>query len=62
MRATRVGDADTFFVSVDPFLSAHEAEHKLVLGLIGRLRVDSGIYGLEPTCAGADWDQGIFEL
>ncbi len=47
--ATRVADADTFLTRVGPFLTAHEAEHNLALGLLGRLRVEPRLYGFDPT-------------
>ena len=49
MRATRVADADAFHARVGPFLRAHEAEHNLALGLLGRLRVEPRLYGFDPT-------------
>jgi predicted GNAT family acetyltransferase len=49
MNATRVADADTFLARAGPFLTAHEAEHNLALGLLGRLRVEPRLYGFEPT-------------
>ncbi len=48
-RAIRVDDADTFLARAGPFLTAHEAEHNLVLGLLGRLRVEPRLYGFDPT-------------
>jgi len=49
MVVTRVDDADVFLASVGPFLAAHEAEHNLALGLLGRLRVEPRLYGFDPT-------------
>ena len=49
LRATRVDDADTFLTRAGPFLRAHEAEHKLALGLLGRLLVEPRLYGFDPT-------------
>ena len=49
MHATRVADADSFVARAGPFLAAHEAEHNLSLGLIGRLRIDPRLYGFDPT-------------
>ena len=49
MCTTRVADADAFLALAGPFLTAHEAEHNLALGLLGRLRVEPRLYGFEPT-------------
>ena len=49
MRATRVADAETFAALAGPFLAAHEPEHNLALGLLGRLRIDSRLYGFDPV-------------
>ena len=49
MVATRVADADTFLIRAGGFLEAHEAEHNLALGLLGRLRVEPRLYGFDPT-------------
>ncbi len=49
MRATRVETADAFLSLAGPFLCAHEAEHNLALGLVGRLRVEPRLYGFDPT-------------
>ena len=49
MRATRVDGADAFLALAGPFLQAHEAEHNLALGLLGRLRTDPRLYGFDPT-------------
>lgn len=49
MRATRVVDADTLLARAGPFLAAHEAEHNLALGLLGRLRLEPRLYGFDPT-------------
>jgi len=49
MVATRVADAEAFIARAGPFLAAHEAEHNLVLGLLGRLRVEPRLYGVDPT-------------
>jgi len=49
MVVTRVADADGFLARVGPFLAAHEAEHNLALGLLGRLRVEPRLYGFDPT-------------
>jgi predicted GNAT family acetyltransferase len=49
MVATPVGDADTFLTRAGAFLAAHEAEHNLPLGLLGRLRVEPRLYGFDPT-------------
>jgi predicted GNAT family acetyltransferase len=49
MKATRLERADAFLVRAGPFLAAHEAEHNLVLGLLGRLTVEPRPYGLDPT-------------
>jgi predicted GNAT family acetyltransferase len=47
--AIRVDDADTFLTRTRAFLSAHEAEHNLPLGLLGRLRTEPRLYGFDPT-------------
>jgi predicted GNAT family acetyltransferase len=49
MHATRVADADAFLARAGPFLAAHEAEHNLALGLLGRLRTEPRLYGFDPT-------------
>ena len=49
MRATRVADAETFAALAGPFLAAHEPEHNLALGLLGRLRIESRLYGFDPV-------------
>ena len=38
-----------FLAHAGPFLRAHEPEHNLALGLLGRLRVESRLYGFDPT-------------
>ena len=50
--ATRVADADAFLARAGPFLAAHEAEHNLALGLLGRLRVEPRLYGFDPDLRG----------
>jgi predicted GNAT family acetyltransferase len=47
----RHGDADSFLSAAGDFLLAREAEHNLILGLSGRLRVDPRIYGEAPYFA-----------
>jgi len=49
MVAIRVADADAFLARAGPFLGAHEAEHNLALGLLGRLRVQPRLYGFDPV-------------
>lgn len=49
MRAIRVDEADAFIALAGPFLRAHEAEHNLALGLLGRLRLEPRLYGFDPT-------------
>jgi hypothetical protein len=48
VNARRVEDADAFLSVAGPFLAAHEAEHNLALGLLGRLRVEPRLYGFDP--------------
>jgi len=45
----QVDDAATFLARAGPFLCAHEPEHNLALGLLGRLRVEPRLYGFDPT-------------
>jgi predicted GNAT family acetyltransferase len=49
MRATRLASPDAFLARAGPFLAAHEAEHNLQLGLLGRLVVEPRLYGHDPT-------------
>jgi uncharacterized protein len=49
VRATRLDDADAFLARAGPFLAAHEAEHNLPLGLLGRLGDEPRLYGHEPV-------------
>ena len=49
VRAVRVDDANAFLTRVGSFLEAHEAEHNLALGLLGRLRIEPRLYGFDPT-------------
>jgi len=49
MIATRVADAEAFSVRAGRFLAAHEAEHNLALGLLGRLRAEPRLYGCDPV-------------
>lgn len=47
--ATRLESPDAFIVRAGPFLAAHEAEHNLALGLLGRLRSEPRLYGFDPA-------------
>ena len=47
--ATRLESPDAFLVRAGPFLAAHEAEHNLALGLLGRLRGEPRLYGFDPA-------------
>jgi len=47
----RHADADSFLARAGTFLLEREAEHNLILGLAGRLRGDSRLYGAEPYLA-----------
>jgi predicted GNAT family acetyltransferase len=49
MATHRVETADEFLALAGPFLTAHEAEHNLALGLLGRLRVEPRLYGFDPA-------------
>ncbi len=49
MRAVRVDDANAFEKCCGRFLAAHEPEHNLPLGLLGRLRDEPRLYGFDPT-------------
>jgi predicted GNAT family acetyltransferase len=49
MRATRLDSAEAFAERVAPFLAAHEAEHNLALGLLGRLHAEPRLYGFDPA-------------
>ncbi len=59
MRTYRVADAETFVASVGAFLTNHEAEHNLALGLLGRLRTEPRLYGFDPTFVVAEDAGGI---
>ncbi len=50
-------DAASFERRAGPFLVAHEAEHNLPLGLLGRLRDEPRLYGSDPTFVVAE-DEG----
>ena len=58
MRVLRLEDADAFAEVAGSFLAAHEAEHNLALGLLGRLRVEPRLYGSDPTFVVAE-ENGI---
>ena len=49
MRATRLESPDAFLLRAGPFLAAHEAEHNLALGLLGRLTIEPRLYGFDPS-------------
>jgi predicted GNAT family acetyltransferase len=51
LEVRRHGDADSFLADAGDFLLAREAEHNLILGLSGRLRIDPRIYGEAPYFA-----------
>jgi hypothetical protein len=51
LEVRRHGDAESFLADAGGFLIEREAEHNLILGLSGRLRVDSRIYGEAPYFA-----------
>jgi uncharacterized protein len=51
LEVRRHGDAESFLADGGGFLMEREAEHNLILGLSGRLRVDSRIYGEAPYFA-----------
>ena len=59
MNARQVEGADAFLAVVGPFLAAHEAEHNLALGLVGRLRVEPRLYGFDPTFVVAEDAGGV---
>ena len=59
IQTTRVDDAETFLARTGQFLSAHEAEHNLALGLLGRLRDAPRLYGFEPTFVVAEEDGAL---
>lgn len=54
MEVRRYADTDGFLARAFDFLVAREAEHNLILGLTGRLRDNSLIYGEEPYFAVAE--------
>jgi uncharacterized protein len=51
LEVRRHGDADSFLADAGGFLLTREAEHNLILGLSGRLRVDPRVYGEAPYFA-----------
>jgi predicted GNAT family acetyltransferase len=51
MHLTRYSDVDGFRARTEPFLAEREAEHNLLLGLLGRLRRDPRLYGSDPYLA-----------
>ena len=59
MQVERHGDAESFLADAGGFLMEREAEHNLILGLSGRLRVDPRIYGEAPYFAVAREGGGV---
>jgi GNAT superfamily N-acetyltransferase len=58
-----VETADEFLALARPFLAAHEAEHNLPLGLLGRLQVEPRLYGFDPAFVVAlDGDEVVGRL
>jgi uncharacterized protein len=51
LEVRRHADAEAFLTDAGDFLIAREAEHNLILGLSGRLRVDPRIFGEAPYFA-----------
>jgi uncharacterized protein len=49
VRATRLESPDAFLARTGAFLTAHEAEHNLPLGLLGRLLAAPQLYGHDPA-------------
>ncbi len=49
LSANRLNDPGAFLDSAGPFLGAHEAEHNLPLGLLGRLLDEPRLYGFDPA-------------
>jgi hypothetical protein len=49
MPARRIETAEEFDALAGPFLAAHEAEHNLPLGILGRLHSEPRLYGFDPT-------------
>jgi uncharacterized protein len=49
MQATRLESPDAFLARAGDFLRAHEAEHNLALGLLGRLVAEPRLYGHDPA-------------
>ncbi|MEO5632804.1 GNAT family N-acetyltransferase [Gaiella sp.] len=45
----RIDTAEGFLARAGPFLSAHEPEHNLPLGLLGRLLDEPRLYGFDPA-------------
>ncbi len=45
----RIATAEAFLARAGPFLTAHEPEHNLPLGLLGRLLDEPRLYGYDPT-------------
>ena len=56
MPARRIETAEEFDALAGPFLAAHEAEHNLPLGILGRLRAEPRLYGFDPTFVVAEED------
>ncbi len=51
MQVERPPEADSFLARAGPFLLEREAEHNLIFGLAGRLRIDPRTYGEGPYFA-----------
>lgn len=59
MHITRFSDPTAFYQRVKPFLVAHEAEHNLLLGIIGNLMQDLGDYTEPPYLALVERDSQV---
>ena len=59
LRTRRLSDPLTFQVHAGPYLRAHEPEHNLPLGLLGRLLVEPRLYGFDPSFVVAEDAGGV---
>ncbi len=57
MRITRYTDVVAFATRAEPLLTAHEAEHNLLLGLLSTMRSNPGYYGEHLLALVTDGDQ-----
>ena len=59
MRAKRIDGISAFQATAGPFLAAHEPEHNLPLGLLGRLLEEPRLYGFDPAFVVVENAEGI---